>query len=181
MVALEHDRIGRHDFQIRTAARSTSESFARFHHLLIGYWAIFWLMNGLDKFFNEPAFFGVTRDEKFIDYFSRIALPEPVALAALSAIGYYEVVLGLSFVIGGLAAARFGRLTLINLELSLAIFIFFSLGDVLFGDRRELWEHACYIVLIVLSYALVLVRQRALLSAASNTGSARPIPASWTP
>lgn len=134
-------------------------SVSRFHYLLTGYWLIFWLLNGLDKFFNEPTFFGVTRDAKFVDYFGNIGLPEPVAMFALYGIGVYELALGVLFFLALLYLDRFKTLILTGLELSLGVFVVFSLGDILFGDRRELWEHGCYIFLVTVSY---LVAQRHL-------------------
>jgi hypothetical protein len=134
-------------------------SMSRFHTLLTGYWLMFWLMNGLDKFFNESNFFGVTRDTKFADYFASIGLSEEIAMLALYGIGVYEVALGALFLVAFLHRARISVLNFVGLELSLALFAFFSLGDILFGDRRELWEHGCYIGLIIVSY---LMAQRCL-------------------
>lgn len=140
-----------------TSTNITDNSLSRFYHLLSGYWFIFWLMNGLDKFFNEPTFFGVTRDAKFVDYFASIGLPEPLALFSLYAVGIYEIALGVLFFIGLAFGRKFKTIVLIGLELGITLFALFSLGDILFGDRKELWEHGCYIGLTVLSY---LVAQR---------------------
>ncbi len=133
-------------------------SFARFHDVLAGFWLVFWLMNGLDKFFNQPNFFGVTRDGMFIEYFSRIDLPESVALFALYSIGVAEVALGVSFIVALMFRERFKTLIVNNLEVALGIFVLFALGDILFGDRKELWEHGCYIGLIIMSYGVAQAR-----------------------
>lgn len=145
---------------IQTHRSYADYSVNRFQFLLTAYWAAFWLMNGLDKVFNGPNFFGITRDAKFADYFARIGLPEPVAMAALQGICVYEIALGVLFFVVLFGRTRWGafdptRLNLIALELSLALFVFFTLGDVLFGDRAELWEHSCYIALAILSYLVV--------------------------
>ena len=139
-------------------ASAAEHSFARFHDVLVGFWLIFWLMNGLDKFFNQPTFFGVTRDAMFVEYFSRIALPEPVALFALYGIGVLEIALGASFIVALLFRERFKTLIVNNLEAALAMFVLFALGGILFGDRKELWEHGCYIGLIILSYGVAQAR-----------------------
>ncbi len=142
------------------ARRSYAErSAARFQLLLSTFWAVFWSMNGLDKVFNAPKFFGITRDASFVEYFARIGLPEWVATAALRGICAYEVALGALFFVVVYGRSRLtafdpARLNLIALELSLALFAFFALGDILFGGRAELWEHSTYIALIAISYVI---------------------------
>ena len=37
---------------------------------------------------------------------------------------------------------------------SVLVFVIFSTGDILFGDRTELWEHGTFIVLCLLTYFL---------------------------
>ena len=128
------------------------KSLQRFMYVLITYWAIFWFLNGLDKFFNYPKFFGKTRDSSFVEYFSRLDLPDWLALFTLDLIGALEVLLGISFFIGLFILRRTRKLTLINLEISLLAFLGFSIADILFGDRKELWEHGTYSILIIISY-----------------------------
>lgn len=127
-------------------------SLQRFMYVLITYWSIFWLLNGLDKFFNYPKFFGKTRDADFVAYFARLDLPDGLALIVLDAIGWLEILLGVSFFIGLFILRRTRKLTLINLEISLLAFLGFSIADILFGDRKELWEHGTYSILIIISY-----------------------------
>ena len=38
------------------------------------------------------------------------------------------------------------------------IFLAFSVGDILFGDRQELWEHGTFMVLTLLTYQLYIGR-----------------------
>ena len=137
-------------------------SLQRFMYVLTTYWFLFWFLNGLDKFFNYPHFFGVTRDQKFIKYFATLDLPPFVALVSLYAVGILEVLLGISFLVGLLLLHRTRKITLVNLELSLFIFLGFSIADILFGDRKELWEHGTYIVLIIISYLSTLLIAREL-------------------
>lgn len=121
--------------------------------LLLGFWLGFWLLNGLDKVFNGPMFFGVTRDAKFVDYFARIGLGAPVALASLYTCAVVELILSALFA----AALWTGSALLARLALkgSLLVFFTFSMADVLFGDRAELWEHATFLVLVLTSLGFV--------------------------
>jgi len=123
---------------------------------LLTFWTLFWLLNGLDKFFNSPTFFGVTRDEKFINYFASLALPANLALFTLYTFAILEVLLGLSFLHSLLNRRAPAILTKINFKLSMCLWIIFISGDILFGDRLELWEHSTFMVLSVVSLGLLL-------------------------
>ena len=98
-----------------------------FVFILFLFWALFWTLNGGDKFFNsttvpnteawaassvivengeivgaihprEPlGFYGVNRNAKMIGYFNRIGLPAWVALSCLYSMAGFEIVLGLTF------------------------------------------------------------------------------------
>ncbi len=39
-------------------------------------------------------------------------------------------------------------------EASIAIFLLFTMGDTLFGDRTELWEHGTFMILALVTYDL---------------------------
>ncbi len=127
---------------------------ARLQFMITGYWSAFWTLNGLDKFFDKPTFFGVTRTESFEDYFGRLGLSGEIVPAVLYGIGIYEIILGGMFAWALTTRGRHGAWVFLCLEASLVVFVAFSCGDILFGDRRELWEHACYIGLILLSHFL---------------------------
>jgi hypothetical protein len=128
--------------------------------LLLAFWSMFWLLNGLDKFFNAPGFFGVTRDAAFVEYFGRLNLPPALALTSLYACGISEILLGLCFA----AALVLGAPVLINLcfKGSMVIFITFSTADVLFGDRAELWEHGTFLLLVLASVVVLRADHKAL-------------------
>ncbi len=121
--------------------------------MLLGFWCAFWLLNGLDKFFNQPHFFGVTRDEKFVEYFARLQLPPSLALGSLYTCGVAEALLGVGF--AAALATGLRALERLALKASLLIFFTFSVGDVLFGDRMELWEHVTFLVLVLASMGLL--------------------------
>lgn len=159
------------------------------------FWALFWLLNGGDKFMNGQytsnvaewstkavlvddtgdvaytmhpmqtiGWFGVNRDAKMVNYFSGIYMPKEVALTFLYGIGVAELVLGVMFVAllgwGALSPNRRPRWTLfadrtfhrLALKGSILIFVMFCAGDILFGDRTELWEHSTFMVLCLVTY-----------------------------
>ena len=121
--------------------------------LLLAFWLGFWLLNGLDKFFNDPFFFGVTRDAKFVDYFARLGLGAPVALTSLYTCAVAELILSALFAVALWAGSAV--LARLALKGSLLVFFTFSMADVLFGDRAELWEHATFLVLVLTSLTSV--------------------------
>lgn len=130
--------------------------------MLLLFWGGFWLLNGLDKFFNQPGFFGVTRDDRFINYFASIGLPDILALFVLYCVAVFEILLGLSFALSLMPISWRMMLIMFNFLASMAIFVFFCFGDILFGDRAELLEHSTYIILVLASFSLLFgAKQRA--------------------
>lgn len=162
--------------------------------VLFLFWALFWGLNGGDKFFNgeyvvnekatmgvlvDPhgntayklhpmetvGLYGVNRNSKMITYFEGIHLPKEVALMALYGFAVIEIILGLMFLAlffwslfpekkkdnekGMFADRTVHRLAFKG---SILVFVFFSVGDILFGDRAELWEHGTFIVLCLITY-----------------------------
>ena len=117
---------------------------------------------------REPAgWYGVNRDAKMIGYFNRLGLPSWMALSALYGMAVVELVLGITFlalfVWSLLPVERqtrpqlFADRTVHRLAFkgSVLVFVIFSTGDILFGDRTELWEHGTFIVLCLLTYFLL--------------------------
>jgi len=155
-------------------------SYFRIEHILYAFWLMFWTLNGLDKFFNaavaeSPVFegvmrprgwFGVNRDAKFIEYFDRLGLPPEAAIANLYTFGFIEVLLGAVFgliLVRVFRAARRGDarpmlLTRFALKMNMLVFFCFCTGDILFGDRMELWEHGTFMILTLMTYQLYLRR-----------------------
>ena len=161
--------------------------------LLFAFWALFWLLNGADKFFNgtsavNPAvtqavrldaqaaivervhpmqpqgWYGVTRDAKFVAYFRTLHLPAGVALATLYTIGVIQLLLGGLFLALLYCCAQRPssqprnrafqtRAThRVAFKASALVFYVFCVGDVLFGDRMELWEHGTYLLLTLITW-----------------------------
>lgn len=158
--------------------------------VIIAFWGLFWLLNGLDKFFNgtfepntksyatkfvaiptngqdstifnlypmEPkGWFGVNRDAKMIGYFKRLNINEEIALGSLYFIATLEILLGLSFLFDLFTRRKYFNLIRLNFKLTMLIFFGFSIFDILFGDRMELWEHGTFLILATIHFVYVLL------------------------
>lgn len=168
--------------------------------ILFLFWALFWGLNGFDKFFNgksqlikerwasqgylvekdtknvvysiQPServgWYGVTRDDKFANYFKTLSLPPIVATVTLYFFAFLEIILAFLFLF--LFFKQFtkdrdfeeGRVNLFSdrtvhrliFKASIWIFIAFLTGDILFGDRIEVWEHGTYLLMTIVTYDL---------------------------
>ena len=144
-----------------------SEHWLRMENILYAFWGFFWTLNGLDKFFNgvptETAFgtvavgwFGVNRDDKMIHYFARLGLPEELALAFLYGIAALEITIGIVFFVLMIRRTVPGFVQRLTFKMSMLVFLMFSVGDILFGDRQELWEHGTFMILALVTFRLFL-------------------------
>ena len=125
----------------------------------VGYWAVFWLMNGFDKFLNRTDigwihWYGKDRSEQFGEYFSRLELAPGAIDSLLAFTGVWEFVVALPL-IGALAtlllrpARRLAQpLIYWGYFLTGLTLIGFSAFDVIAGDRAELREHGLYLALM---------------------------------
>ena len=145
------------------------ENHLRLEYILYAFWALFWMLNGLDKFFNgtvvqtangpkEVGWFGVTRDQKFIDYFAKLYLPKWTALGFLYGLAVLEIIVGVLFFTTLLYRKMPAVYRRLVFKMSMFIFLVFSVGDILFGDRQELWEHGTFMVLTLLTYRMYIGR-----------------------
>lgn len=145
------------------------ENYLRLEYILYLFWAFFWTLNGLDKFFNgtmvqtangprEFGWFGVTRDQKFIDYFAKLYLPKWSAMTFLYTFAVLEIIVGVLF----LAILLYRKMPSVYrrlvFKISMFIFLVFSVGDIFFGDRAELWEHGTFMILTLLTYQMYITR-----------------------
>ena len=149
-----------------------AEGWLRVENILFAFWSMFWGLNGLDKFFNAPVvhhlrwgshprgWFGVNRDEKFIHYFDRLDLPEWLALGSLYGFALIEVLLGCVFFLMWIWGGAPRVLHRLAFKASLLMFMVFMTGDILFGDRAELWEHGTFMVLVIITFQLYMDRSR---------------------
>lgn len=125
----------------------------------VGYWGIFWLMNGLDKFLNRTdlglfSWFGKDRTSQFTEYFNRLGLDlgaiDPVLIFA----GLWEVAVAVplfwatALILRGQSHVRFEKILGWGYVLTAGTLIFFSAFDVVAGDRAELREHGLYLALL---------------------------------
>ncbi len=166
--------------------------------ILFLFWALFWGLNGFDKFFNgksqlikerwasqgylvekdtkkvvysiQPSekigWYGVSRDAKFANYFATLHLPPIIATISLYFFAILEIIL--AFLFFWLFLKQFtidkdfetGKKTLfadrtihrLIFKASIWIFIAFLTGDILFGDRVEVWEHGTYLLMTIVTY-----------------------------
>ncbi|MCP5081402.1 MAG: hypothetical protein GY948_06855 [Alphaproteobacteria bacterium] len=128
----------------------------------IGYWFVFWCMNGLDKFLNRSdlglfAWYGKDRIPQFTEYFSRMGVPSDYIDPVLHFAGLWELIVCMPF-LGGLILAfaspsvpLFKTLLATGFVLSGLTLIAFSGFDVIAGDRAELREHGLYLILLIVS------------------------------
>ena len=157
--------------------------------IIITFWGLFWLLNGLDKFFNgsfqpnlesfstqtvlvSPDFnnkiiyeshpmetvgwFGVNRDAKMIGYFNRLGLNKQIALTCLYFLATVEIFIGIGFIYALFSREKRNKIVRFTSKISMAVFFGFSIMDILFGDRMELWEHGTFLILATIHYVYIL-------------------------
>lgn len=153
-----------------TRASAALSGVMSFNALIFIYWAAFWIMNGLDKFLKRTAllqdangqplftWFGKDRTEQFTTYFDRLSLDTAYIDPLLQSLGVMELLVGSVCVLALMAGRKAGPIGELALKLTLAIFIAFSIGDVLIGDRAELLEHGTYMIMVAACYIFVALR-----------------------
>ena len=157
--------------------------------IIITFWGLFWLLNGLDKFCNgsfqpnlEPfstktvlvspdsnnriiyeshpmetvGWFGVNRDAKMIGYFNRLNMNKQIALTCLYFLASIEIFIGLGFIYALFSKKNRNKIVRFTFKISMAVFFGFSIMDILFGDRMELWEHGTFLILATIHYVYIL-------------------------
>ena len=108
------------------------------------------------------GWYGVNRNAKTINYFSRLNLPSWLAISLLYSLASLEVILGFLFVYLLLFEFKSTDHTLIKerllhrlaFKLGVIIFTLFTIFDTLLGDRTELWEHSTFLILYLVTYDL---------------------------
>ena len=118
---------------------------------------------------EKIGWYGVNRDAKFMNYFRTLNLPPSIATFTLYFFAILEIILAALFF--WLFIRQFydreddlieGKKNLIAdrtihrliFKLSIWIFIAFISGDILFGDRIEVWEHGTYLAMTIVTYDL---------------------------
>jgi hypothetical protein len=132
-------------------------------NLVVLHWAIYWIMNGLDKFLNRTdlglfTWFGKDRTEQFSGYLERTDMPISLLEPILYTTGILELLVAIPLIMVLVAACTGRRVSRFLFEQGFVcgtlIFVGFSFFDVILGDRAELWEHGTFFVGILLSYKL---------------------------
>lgn len=106
------------------------------------------------------GWYGVSNAARFASYFKQLQLPEGLALGVLYAISIAELLLAVLFFY--LLARTFKReaptasrwLYGIAFKGSALVFFVLCIGDILFGERLELWHHGTYLALVLITYDL---------------------------
>lgn len=160
-------------FAIIAEIKSLKEIASRsvlLENVIIWYWFLFWLANGVDKFLNGRdlivfSWYGKDRTEQLGSYFNLINLPEEWIDLILHTIGSWEIVISLFFLSGLIYIAQrgrkqnFWRIGRWGFFLTALTFISFSVFDIIAGDRFELLEHNVYIGMTILSWFIFIYRR----------------------
>jgi len=118
---------------------------------------------------EKIGWYGVSRDAKFANYFRTLHLPPVVSTITLYFFAILEIIIAILFF--WLFIRQFfddkdepteGKKSLIAdrtihrliFKASIWIFIAFITGDILFGDRIEVWEHGTYLAMTIVTYDL---------------------------
>lgn len=118
---------------------------------------------------EKIGWYGVSRDAKFANYFRTLHLPPVVSTVTLYFFAVLEIILAVLFF--WLFIRQFfdsrdegieGKKSLISdrtihrliFKASIWIFIAFITGDILFGDRTEVWEHGTFLIMTLVTYDL---------------------------
>ncbi len=145
------------------------------------FWAMFWMLNGLDKFFvglgaeegvvcrfadgreTPCGWFGTDRADQIHAYFDKLLLPQWLGVTTVYSFAIMELALG-SLFIWMLLKSLFATSEVSHVVHRLAfkgsvlMFFLFSTGDILFGDRRELWEHGTFLILVIITFGIYAYR-----------------------
>ncbi len=102
---------------------------------ITAFWTTFWVLNGLDKFFNGAVWFGVSRDPSIVAHLERFQMPVAWAHPTLYCIGAWELGLGVAFGWSLVSKDRRGALLPLAFHASIGLFTFF--GECDFVDRAQ--------------------------------------------
>jgi len=131
-------------------------------YFILIFWALFWLLNGIDKIIGGAhlLFVGKDRFATIERFFDSLGLGTPIyaniALIITTALEIFAFVffLGalLHFIKKNIEATR--SWFFIGIVLTLTTFTYFSIGDQIFGDHSELLEHGIYWLITILSWTI---------------------------
>ena len=131
-------------------------------YLILIFWSLFWSLNVIDKIIGGAHFLFVGKDrfatiERFFDsiglanpIYANIALIITAALEIFAFVFFFGALI--HFIKKNIDATR--SWFFIGIFLTLTTFIFFTIGDQIFGDHSELLEHGIYWLLTILSWII---------------------------
>jgi hypothetical protein len=131
-------------------------------YFILVYWILFWLLNVIDKIIGGAHFLFVGKDrfatiERFFD---SVGLGNPIIANIALVITAGLEIFAFVFFVGALYhfikknndATR--SWFFIGTALTLIVFIYFSIGDQIFGDHGELLEHGLYWFISLLTWVI---------------------------
>lgn len=133
-------------------------------YVALGYWFVFWLLNGLDKFLHGSnvgllVWHGKDRTEQFGKYFDRIGWPADGIAPLLNLCGVAELAVATLFAGALLGTKHFESWLGAAFTACALMFIGFSAWDVVVGDRAELLEHGTYLGVVFITAAFLALTQ----------------------
>lgn len=131
-------------------------------YFILIYWTLFWLLNVTDKIIGGAHFLFVGKDRfaQVERFFDSLGLGSPIiANIALTVTAAFEI---FAFVFFAGALVYFIKKNtevarswfFIGIIFTLTTFIYFSIGDQIFGDHFELLEHALFLLSTLLSWII---------------------------
>ncbi len=131
-------------------------------YFILIFWSLFWLLNVVDKFIGGAHFLFVGKDRfaQIQRFFDSIGLGSPIvanlALILTAALETFALVAFVGalchFIKKNLESSR--SWFFMGIALTLSTYIYFSIGDQIFGDHFELLEHALFWFIALLSWII---------------------------
>ena len=131
-------------------------------YLILIYWSLFWLMNVVDKIIGGAYFLFVGKDRfaTFERFFDSLGLGAPIVANIALIISAGLEIFAFVFFTGALFHFRKKNLEatrswfFMGILFTLTTFTFFSIGDQIFGDHKELLEHGIYWLMTILTWVI---------------------------
>lgn len=127
---------------------------------IILYWFIFWLLNSLDKFFIQPTFFWVGKNQldQIIASLTAIGIPNEnvaffmlIVTALLEAIAFIIFLVALGYILWN-KKQESENVFFWGIFVSLMIFSLYTIGDQMLGNTNALLEHTLYWISLIISW-----------------------------
>ena len=127
---------------------------------ILVFWTLFWGLSVVDKIIPDVTHLWVGKDffALFVKFFASLGLKDPMfATAALAGVSGLEAVNFTFYATAMLAllkgdARRAETWFFRGIVTSLGLFVLFSMGDQVFGDRFQLLEHGLFWMVLLASW-----------------------------